>query len=101
MCIECKMTPKQRAKAIKDFQEDETVRVFVLTTKTAAVGLTLTAAKHILFLEPCTDTNLRKQAIGRIRRIGQTHSVCIHTFKTLGTIECVKAHKINDHLTGQ
>lgn len=100
-CIEGRMTPKQRAKAVSDFQEDSAVRVFVLTTKTAAVGLTLTAARHILFMEPCLDTNIRKQAIGRIRRIGQTHHVTIHTFKTQGTIECVKSRNIIGHLTGQ
>lgn len=98
-CIEGRMTPQQRAKAVHDFQEDDTVRVFVLATKTAAVGLTLTAARHVLFMEPCMDTDLRKQAIGRIRRIGQTHPVTIHTFKTKGTIECVKSRHIIQHLT--
>ena len=97
--IEGRMTPQQRAQAVKDFQEDDEVRVFVLTTKTAAVGLTLTAARHVLFMEPCNDTNLRKQAIGRIRRIGQTHPVTIHTFKTLSSIESVKSRHITEYLT--
>ena len=98
-CIEGRMTPGRRAKAVRDFQDDDDVRVFVLTTKTAAVGLTLTAARHVLFMEPCTDASLRKQAIGRIRRIGQTHAVTVHTFQTKGTIECVKSQHINRHLT--
>ena len=87
--IEGRMTPKRREKSIRDFQTDAAVRVFVMTTKTAAVGITLTASAHVLFMEPCHDVHVRKQAIGRVWRIGQTRPVTVTTLKTRQTIDCV------------
>ena len=60
-----------------------------MTTKTAAVGITLTASAHVLFMEPCHDVHVRKQAIGRVWRIGQTRPVTVTTLKTRQTIDCV------------
>lgn len=87
--IEGRMTPKHREKSIHAFQTDPNVRVFVMTTKTASVGITLTAGSHVLFLEPCLDAHVRKQAIGRAWRIGQRLPVTVTTLKTKGTIDCV------------
>ena len=54
---------QQRLKMVQAFQEDNNKQVFLLTLKTAAEGLTLTAASHIVFMEPCTDHTLVTQAI--------------------------------------
>ena len=87
--IEGRMTPKRREKSIEQFQNNPDVRVFVLTTKTASVGITLTAGSHVVFLEPCIDPHIRKQAIGRVWRIGQQNPITVTTLKTLGTVDCV------------
>lgn len=87
--IEGRMTPKRRAKSIEQFQNNSNVRVFVMTTKTASVGITLTAGSHVVFLEPCTDAHIRKQAIGRVWRIGQKNPITVTTLKTSGTVDCV------------
>jgi len=95
--IEGRMTPKRRETSIHQFQTNPDVRVFVMTTKTASVGITLTAGSHVVFLEPCEDTHIRKQAIGRVWRIGQTKPITVTTFKTVGTIDCVS--DLDTHLS--
>ena len=94
--IEGRMTPKRRATSIEQFQNNTDVRVFVMTTKTASVGITLTAGSHVVFLEPCNDTHIRKQAVGRVWRIGQQNPITVTTFKTLGTVDCVS--DLDSHL---
>ena len=97
--VEGRMSPKRRARSIRDFQTDDAVRVFVMTTKTASVGITLTAGSHVLFLEPCHDVHVRKQAIGRVWRIGQTRPVTVTTLKTRNTIDCVTDLESHVNLT--
>ena len=88
--IEGRMSPLQREKAIKTFQMDKKVRVFVMTTKTASVGITLTAGSHIVFIEPLENIHVRKQAIGRAWRIGQQNPVTVTTLYAQNTIDCAK-----------
>ena len=57
-------------KAFCDFQTDPECTVLLLNLKTAAVGITLTAADTVLFMEPCWEPVVRKQAIGRAVRHG-------------------------------
>ena len=40
-----------RSRLVKSFQEDDTVRVAILSIKAAGVGLTLTAASTVVFAE--------------------------------------------------
>ena len=87
--IEGRMTPNQRFKSIQQFQNDRSTRVFAMTTKTASVGITLTAGSHVVFIEPCENNAIRKQAIGRAWRIGQQQTVTVTTLQTEGTIDGV------------
>ena len=88
--IEGRMSPLQREKAIQKFQTEKKVRVFVMTTKTAAVGITLTAGSQVVFLEPLENVHVRKQAIGRAWRIGQKNPVTVTTLYAQNTIDCAK-----------
>ena len=88
--IEGHMSPLQREKAIKNFQTEKKVRVFVMTTKTASVGITLTAGSHVVFVEPIENIHVRKQAIGRAWRIGQQKPVTVTTLYAQNTIDCAK-----------
>ena len=82
------MTRHQRAKAIDTFQHDTTTRAFLLTTRSASYGLTLTAASSIIFFEPCMNRSLRDQCIGRMDRIGQKKKCLdVITFAVEGSIE--------------
>lgn len=96
--IEGRMTPNRRASNIHAFQNLDTVRVFVMTTKTASVGITLTAGTHIIFTEPCKDTHIKKQAVGRILRIGQKRPVTITTLVTRHTFESKNNSEFRRHI---
>jgi|MDSY01.1.fsa_nt_gb hypothetical protein len=98
--IDGKMTPKRRATSIETFQSDESTRVFVMTTKTASVGVTLTAASHIIFMEPCHNKHLKKQAIGRAWRIGQTKPITVTTLKSAHTIDTCSPKDILKFIQG-
>eukprot|EP00953_Heterococcus_sp_UTEX-ZZ885_P015798 8905-Heterococcus_DN1.PRE.1 len=64
-----------RSTAVCDFNSDPQIRVALLTTGSAAAGLTLTAAQTVYLLEPAFSTVDEAQALSRAHRIGQTHTV--------------------------
>lgn len=74
-------TRAQRKKSIQNFQ-DKTSNIFILSMKCASVGITLTSGSHLIFMEPCLDEAVVKQAIGRISRTGQERDITIHTLVT-------------------
>ena len=57
--------------AVKAFAEDPGVRVFLLSLRAGAAGLTLTAACRVVLLEPALDPATEQQAVARVHRIGQ------------------------------
>lgn len=81
-----KCSRSQRRVAIDNFQRKKST-VFILSTRCASVGLTLTSGSRLVFMEPLLDETVVKQAIGRIARTGQQRSVRIHTLVTKGTID--------------
>jgi len=99
--IEGKMSPQQRQKAIDTFQNDPQIKIFIMTTRTASVGITLTAGSHVLFVEPCENIALRKQAIGRAWRIGQQNPITVTTLKTVGTIDYFQSKDVLTHICPQ
>ena len=74
-------------------------KVFVITMRTGAVGITLTAASTVYLMEPSLDPGTEMQAAGRIHRLGQTKKVLVKRFVFRNTIEemvCVAHKKIAD-----
>lgn len=59
----------------------------VLTLRVGAVGLNLACASHVIFASPCLDASLRKQAVGRCHRMGQTRAVKVTTLAMAETVE--------------
>ena len=71
-------TPEQeRDREVRRFQEDPACRVFVGGLTSAGTGLTLTAARVLVFAE--IDGRDPRQAEDRVHRIGQAESVLIQT----------------------
>ncbi|PIF45670.1 SNF2 family DNA or RNA helicase [Chryseobacterium sp. 52] len=66
---------KNRGKAVNNFQENEEVRVFLISLKAGGVGLNLTQADYIYLVDPWWNPAAENQAIDRSYRIGQTKNV--------------------------
>jgi len=81
------MPLKQRAKAIQAFQADPPTTVFLLSMRSGAVGINLTAASHVFLLEPALNPAIEEQAIGRAWRMGQRRPVKVMRFYVQGSVE--------------
>jgi SNF2 family DNA or RNA helicase len=71
------MTDDQRDAAILDFQEGR-ARIMLFTIKAGGVGLTMTAADTIVFLQRSWSMLENKQAEDRVHRIGAEVHESIH-----------------------
>ena len=68
---------EERQEAVKKFQEDPAVKIFIASIKAAGVGITLTAANSVLFLEIDWTPAGNDQAEDRCHRIGQKNAVTV------------------------
>lgn len=59
----------------------------VLNPKAAGVGLNITAARHVIHVNPEWNPSLTEQASKRAHRSGQTETVFVHYLGYSGTIE--------------
>ena len=75
------VTIPRRAQIVKDFQEKMHIAEFdmlILGPKSAGVGLTLTAATHVIHLSRWWNPAVEEQCNDRVYRIGQERDVTIH-----------------------
>jgi len=77
----------QRNSIVNRFNQDHTVKVLLLTTKVGGLGLNLTGADKVIFLEPDWNPYVDLQAMDRAHRIGQTKTVNVYRLITSNTIE--------------
>lgn len=80
-----------RQKAVDAFQQDADVRVFVGNIQAAGVGLTLTAAAHVIFAELDWVPGNVSQAEDRAHRIGQVQSVLVQHLVLDGSLDAKMA----------
>jgi superfamily II DNA or RNA helicase len=76
----------QRRDAIENFLNRKST-IFLLSTQTAGVGISLTTACHLFFMEPLMDKSIEAQAIGRLARMGQENIVNVYTLAVDNTID--------------
>lgn len=77
----------QRREAIRRFQEDDDVRVFLGNPAAAGAGLTLHAARYAIYESLSNQAAHYLQSLDRIHRRGQTRDVHYVTLLATGTIE--------------
>lgn len=79
-------TSKQRRVMINDFQKGK-YDYMVLSIRAGGVGINLTEANNIIFLDEPYNPSIKYQAENRVHRIGQKKEVNIYTLITEGTVE--------------
>lgn len=76
-----------REKVVRCFQEDPTIRVFLISLKAGGVGLNLTEADYVYLVDPWWNPAVENQAIDRAHRIGQNKHVVAVRMVCKDTVE--------------
>jgi SNF2 family DNA or RNA helicase len=77
---------RDRGRAVSDFQSKKT-RLFIGTVQAGGVGITLTAASTVIFLDRNWSPALNLQAEDRLHRIGQAESVQVIDIMAKNTVD--------------
>ncbi len=80
-------TTVQREKSVNNFQENEDLRVFLISLKAGGTGLNLTAADYVYIVDPWWNPAVENQAIDRCYRIGQDKKVFAYRMICKNTVE--------------
>lgn len=78
---------KNRQAVIDDFQENDNIKIFLLSLKAGGVGINLTAADYVIHFDPWWNPAVENQATDRAHRIGQLNPVFVYRMITRDTIE--------------
>lgn len=78
---------KDRAEQVKNFEENEGIRLFLISLKTGGTGLNLTSADTVILYDPWWNPMVENQAIDRAHRIGQTKKVQVYKLITKASVE--------------
>lgn len=71
---------KERTRIVEAFQKDPAIQIFIVSLKTAGVGLNLVAANKVFLMDPWWNPGVEEQAIERVHRIGQKRDVEVVRF---------------------
>ena len=85
--LDGKSSSVQRERSVNNFQEDEELRVFLISLKAGGTGLNLTAADYVYILDPWWNPAVENQAIDRCYRIGQDKKVFAYRMICKNTVE--------------
>ncbi|ESP02276.1 hypothetical protein LOTGIDRAFT_138707 [Lottia gigantea] len=85
--IDGTVPPADRQMYVTQFQSDPSIKVAILSILAAGVGLTLTAAKLVVFAEMYWTPGVMVQCEDRAHRIGQTSCVPVHYLVAKGTMD--------------
>lgn len=81
------VSPDDRPALIDSFDNDDDIHCFLISLKAGGVGLNLTKANNVIFLDPWWNIAVENQAADRTHRIGQTKKVTIYRLVCKDTIE--------------
>jgi len=78
---------RDRRACVEQFQSDPECPVFLISLKAGGLGLNLTAADHVVLLDPWWNPAVEAQAIDRAHRIGQHRTVIATRLIAADTVE--------------
>lgn len=76
-----------RESVVNNFQNNEDIKVFLISLKAGGFGLNLTAADYVMHYDPWWNPAVEMQATDRTHRIGQTKNIFVYKFITKNTVE--------------
>ena len=77
----------KREELVQNFQQNDDIRIFLISLKAGGVGLNLTEADYVYLIDPWWNPAVEAQAIDRAHRIGQTKKVFAYKMICKDTIE--------------
>ncbi|APJ02522.1 DEAD/DEAH box helicase [Silvanigrella aquatica] len=76
-----------RGQIVREFQEDDNVKVFIGSLLAGGTGIDLTAGSVVIHFDRWWNAAKENQATDRIHRIGQVRNVQVYKLVTKGTLE--------------
>ena len=78
---------RDRKEQVHRFQNDESIRLFLISLKAGGLGLNLTKADYVFLLDPWWNPAIEAQAVDRAHRIGQKNKVFTYKYITQNSVE--------------
>lgn len=78
---------KSRQAAIKEFNSNPDIKVYLISTRAGGLGLNITGANRVIIFDFGFNPTWEEQAVARAYRLGQDKPVYIYRFLSGGTFE--------------
>lgn len=78
---------RSRQSIIDEFNNNDEVKIFLISIKAGGFGLNLTSADTVIIYDPWWNPMVEEQAADRAHRIGQENTVNVYRLITKGTVE--------------
>lgn len=90
-----KTNVNERIQLVEDFNQNEEIKVFLISLKAGGTGLNLTGADMVIHYDPWWNVSAENQATDRAYRIGQKNNVQVYKLITKNSIE-EKIYKLQE-----
>jgi non-specific serine/threonine protein kinase len=85
--LDGKTKAEKRIEAVKEFQSNDDIKLFLISLKAGGLGLNLTAADYVYLIDPWWNPAVEQQAIDRTHRIGQAKNIFAYKMICKNTVE--------------
>jgi len=94
--LDGRVPQEKRSNIVDQFNQEDGIRIMLLTTRIGGLGLNLTGADTVIFLEHDWNPHADLQAMDRAHRIGQKKHVNVYSLVTADSIEenIMKLHEV-------
>jgi ATP-dependent DNA helicase len=86
--IDGSVSQVDRQRQIKEFNEEKSRFLFLLSTRAGGLGINLTSADTVIIYDSDWNPHMDMQAMDRCHRIGQTRPVHVYRLATAQSVEC-------------